>query len=79
LERSNDFSIFAADIGAITGANNASGRSMRDILRDWRRWSAAERLIALLLIMVLTLVPTAVALNMTAAVSSHHTAETRSP
>jgi hypothetical protein len=40
---------------------------MKDILKDWRRWSAAERLIAVALVAALTLAaPVAFALEMTA-------------
>jgi len=62
---------------ALTGANNAGGKSMRDILRDWRRWSRAERVIALLIVTILTVgVPAVLARNVS--VASHHPGLTRS-
>ena len=40
---------------------------MKDILRDWRRWSAAERLVAVALVAALSLVaPVAFALEVAA-------------
>jgi hypothetical protein len=40
---------------------------MKDILKDWRRWSAAERLLAVALLAVLSLTPPlAVALELAA-------------
>jgi hypothetical protein len=38
---------------------------MRDILRDWRRWSRAERAVAILMVSILTIgTPMAVAINL---------------
>jgi hypothetical protein len=36
---------------------------MRDILKDWRRWSRAERMVAVLIAMLTIGMPMAIAIN----------------
>ncbi len=49
---------------------------MRDIVRDWRRWSPTERIAAVFIVGFLTIgVPTVVAVNFHAMTAGHHLSE----
>jgi hypothetical protein len=48
---------------------------MRDILKDWRRWSRAERLMAVLIVTFLIFgVPLALTLSITSTMPGHQAA-----
>lgn len=45
---------------------------MRDILKDWRRWSRAERVMAVLIASILMVgVPIAIAINLSSTMLGH--------
>jgi hypothetical protein len=80
MARPNGLSIFAADSDIITRHGLREQYAMRDIVKDWRRWSRAERVTAVLVATLLTIAVTlALGASISATMPGHHSTGVSGP
>lgn len=80
MARPNGFSIFAADNGVINRYGLREQYAMRDIVKDWRRWSRVERVTAVLIVTILMIgVPLALGASFSSTMPGPHSTGASSP
>ena len=80
MARHNGLSIFAVNSEAINRHGLREQYAMRDIVRDWRRWSRAERVTAVLIVTILMVgVPLALGVSLASTMPARHSTGISSP